>query len=86
LPCCDLVSEPFGVFDAATETLALKHTDLALDHVEPTGVLRGVVEFEAVQDASGLGGAKASYSAPGLWIAKLSCTTRMQAAWAERPV
>ena len=23
-------------------------------------------------------GAKASYSAPGLWIDKLSCTTRMQ--------
>lgn len=43
------------VVDAAAETLALQHADLALDHVEPTGVLRGEVEFEAAQDASGLG-------------------------------
>ncbi|KRR19207.1 hypothetical protein CQ13_34150 [Bradyrhizobium retamae] len=51
-------SEPFGVVDAAAETLALQHADLALDHVEPTGVFRGVVEFEATQDATGLGGRK----------------------------
>ena len=56
MPCCDFVSEPFGVVDAAAETLALQHADLALDHVEPTGVFRSEVEFEAAQDASSLGG------------------------------
>jgi hypothetical protein len=56
LPCCDLVSEPVGVVDAAAETLALQHADLALDHVEPTGVFPSEVEFEAAQDTSGLGG------------------------------
>ena len=63
MPCCDLFSEPFGVVDAAAETLALQHADLALDHVEPTGVFRGVVEFEATQDAAG---ANAWYSAPAV--------------------
>jgi hypothetical protein len=46
--------------DAAAETLALWHADLALDHIEPTGVLRGEVEFEAAQDARASAGAKAS--------------------------
>ena len=66
MPCCDFVSEPFGIVDAAAETLALQHADLALDHVEPTGVLRGEVEFEAAQDASGLGGREGLIQAPGL--------------------
>ena len=55
MPCRDLFSEPFGVVDATAETLALQHADLAFDHVEPAGVFRGVVEFEAAQDATGLG-------------------------------
>ena len=66
LPCGDLNSEPFGVLDAAAETLALKHADLALDHVEPTGVLRGEVEFEAAQDTSGLGGREGLIQRPRL--------------------
>ena len=43
LPSRDLVSELFGVVDAAAEALALQHADLALDHIEPAGVFRGVV-------------------------------------------
>ena len=67
MPCCDFVSEPFGIVDAAAaEALALQHADLALDHIEPTGVLRGEVEFEATQDASGLGGREGLIQRPRL--------------------
>src|ERR1700746_1521206 len=66
LPCCDLVSELFGIVDAAAETLALQYADLALDHIEPTGVLRGEVEFEAAQDASGLSGREGLIQRPRL--------------------
>src|SRR5829696_6622331 len=37
------------------EALAAQHPDLDLDHVEPAGVLGGVVELEAAQDAPGFG-------------------------------
>ena len=46
--------------------MALQHADLALDHVEPTGVLRGEVEFEAAQDTSGLGGREGLIQRPRL--------------------
>jgi hypothetical protein len=36
----------------------LEHADLDLDHVEPTGVFRGVMELEAAQDAASLGRGK----------------------------
>src|SRR3954452_18150771 len=58
LPYSDLFAEPFGLVDAAAETLALQHADLALEHIEPTGVFRSIVEFEAAQDAAGLGAHK----------------------------
>src|SRR5215204_5747111 len=35
--------------------MAAQHPDLDLDHVEPAGVLGGVVELEAAQDAPGFG-------------------------------
>ena len=35
------------IIDAAIETLPLEDADLDLDHVEPTGVLGGIVEFDA---------------------------------------
>ena len=41
--------------DAAVEALAAQHADLDLDHVEPAGVLGGVVELQAAQQAVGLG-------------------------------
>ena len=36
----------------------MKHADLDLDHVKPTGVFWGVVELKAAQDATGLSGGK----------------------------
>src|SRR6202008_3133941 len=48
----------FWIGDPAAETLPLEDADLDLDHVEPTGVFRGVVGLEAAQDAAGLGGGK----------------------------
>jgi hypothetical protein len=48
----------FWIVDSTAETLPLAHADLDLDHVEPAGVFRGVVELEAAQDAAGLGGGK----------------------------
>ncbi len=44
-----------AVFNAAVEALAAQHSDLDLDHVEPAGVLWGVVELQATQDAMRLG-------------------------------
>ena len=55
-PCGDFLSEVIRVIDPAVETLAAQDTDLDFDHVEPTGVLRGVVEFQAAQNAPGIGG------------------------------
>ena len=46
LPDVDLGNEPVAAFDAAIETLAFEHADLDLNHVEPAGVLRRVVELE----------------------------------------
>jgi hypothetical protein len=43
----------------------LEDADLDLDHVEPTGVFRGVVELEAAQDAAGLGGGKGLVESAG---------------------
>ena len=56
----DFAEEALRIVDAAIETLAAQHADLDLDHVEPTGMLGGVVELEAAQDTPGLGGRNAS--------------------------
>jgi hypothetical protein len=40
---------------SAIQVLAAQHAGLDLDHVEPTGVLGGVVELQAKQDAPGFG-------------------------------
>ena len=42
--------------DAPVEALAAQDRKLDFDHVEPAGVLGGVVEFQASQNASGFGG------------------------------
>src|SRR5213079_1911171 len=79
LPCCDLVSEPFGVVDAAVEALAstlISHSTI-LSQLACFGV-KWNSRRRRMRRASA--GANASYSAPGLWIDRLSCTTRMQAA------
>src|SRR6202163_2184304 len=55
-PCCDFTDEALGVVDSAIQALAAEHANLDLDHVEPTGMLWGVVEFDAAQNSPGFGG------------------------------
>lgn len=55
LPCGDLAGETFGIVDTSIQALAVEDADLDLDHVEPTGVLGRVVEFQTAQDAAGFG-------------------------------
>src|ERR1700720_4988075 len=58
LPSGDFTAEALWVVDSAIEALAAQHADLDLDHVEPTGVLGGVVELQAAQNAPGFCGRK----------------------------
>ena len=55
-PGGDFGDEALGVVDPAVQALAAQHADLDFDHVEPAGVLGGVVELEAAQDAASFGG------------------------------
>ena len=55
LPDVDLGNEAIAAFDAAIETLAFEHADLDLNHVEPAGVLGGVVELEPPEHAARFG-------------------------------
>ena len=56
LPCGDFADEAVGVVDSAIQALATEHTDLNLNHVEPAGMLGGVVELQAAQNSPGFGG------------------------------
>ena len=56
LPCGDFADKALGVVDSAVQALAAEHADLDLDHIEPTGVLGGVVELQAAQNSPGFGG------------------------------
>ena len=55
LPGVDLGNEPVAAFDAAIEALAFEHADLDLNHVEPAGVLRCVVELKPPEHAARFG-------------------------------
>ena len=59
LPGGDFADEALGVVDSTIQALAAEHSDLDLDHVEPTGVLGNVVEFDAAKQAARLLGRKA---------------------------
>ena len=66
-PGVDLAAEPVWVAespvwvaDSAVQALAAEHADLDLGHVEPTGMLGGVVELQAAQNPPGSAGANAS--------------------------
>ena len=48
------------VSDASVQALAAQHADLDLDHVEPAGVLGGVVEPQSAEHAMRFWGRKAS--------------------------
>src|SRR5271166_5794036 len=82
LPDVDLGNEPVAALDAAIETLSFEHADLDLNHVEPAGVLRCVVELKppehaarygrwecGVESGSGVGGevVEDDADALGLW-------------------
>ena len=56
LPCGNFADEALGVVDSAIQALAGEHADLDLDHVEPTGMLGGVVELQSAQNSPGFGG------------------------------
>ena len=56
----DFADEALGVVDSAIQALAAEHADLDLDHVEPAGMLGGVVELQTLQNPPSLGGRKAS--------------------------
>ena len=60
LPRFDLADEHRLRRDAAVEALGDHHADLDLDHVQPAGVLRRVVELESAEDAAGLSGSNVS--------------------------
>ena len=79
LPCGDFADEAVGVVDSAIQALATEHTDLNLNHVEPTGMLGGVVELQAAQNSPGFGGRECLIEGTE-WVDRLSCTTRMHAA------
>ena len=55
LPGLDLRDEPPPFANPAVQALAAQHADLDLHHVEPAGVLGGVVEFDALQNAMRFG-------------------------------
>ena len=59
LPVGDFGDKEFLVVDTAIEALGTLDANFDLDDVEPAGVLGGLVEFQAMQDASGLGGREA---------------------------
>ena len=56
LPSRDFADEVFGVVNSAIQALAAEYADLDLDHVEPAGMLGGVVELQALQNSPGFGG------------------------------
>src|SRR5690348_18292572 len=49
LPGLYLGEQPFALADTPVEALGAQDADLDLDHVEPTGVLRRVVELQALE-------------------------------------
>jgi hypothetical protein len=55
LPFRDFECKLLAGWDPSIEALASQDSDLVFDHVEPTGVLWGEMEFQAPEDAPGLG-------------------------------
>src|SRR5436190_1432 len=51
-PSSDFTDKAVRAVDPAVQALAAQDTDLDLDHVEPAGVLRGVVELQTARDAA----------------------------------
>ena len=49
LPSVDLGNEGVAAWQASIQALAIQNADFDFDHVEPTGVFRGVVKHGATQ-------------------------------------
>ena len=49
LPCIDFTGERVTVGQATFETLAVKNANFDFRHIQPTGMLRGVVKNNAAQ-------------------------------------
>jgi hypothetical protein len=64
------------IWDAPIQALAAQHADLDLDHVEPAGVLWGVVEFDFLEDAVRFGRCEGFVECAAECVDKLSSTTR----------
>lgn len=58
LPSRDLGGDCGAIRQAPIETLAVKDADFDFGHVEPTGVLRGVMEYDPSQQGSCFSNAK----------------------------
>ena len=54
LPGRGLGGQLFDTVDAAIKALGRQHADLDLHHVQPTGMLGDIVEFQSAQHPSGL--------------------------------
>ena len=54
LPGGGLGGQLFDTVDAAIKALGRQHADLDLHHVQPTGMLGDIVEFQSAQHPSGL--------------------------------
>ena len=80
LPSGDFADEVFGVVDSAIQTLTAEHADLDLDHVEPAGMLGGVMELQASQNSPGFGGRECLIEGAGRVGRQVVCTTRMDSA------
>ena len=60
LPGGDFLDEGLFVGNPAVEALGRQDAEFGFGQIEPTAVLWGVVPFEALDQASGFGGGKAS--------------------------
>src|SRR5580704_10364245 len=78
LPCGDFADEAVGVVDSAIQALATEHTDLNLNHVEPAGMLGGVVELQAAQNSPGFGGRECLIEGTS---GSTGCPARLECTW-----
>ena len=80
LPGRGLGGQLFDTVDAAIKALGRQHADLDLHHVQPTGMLGDIVEFQSAQHPSGLLSRERLVERAGEWIDRLSRTTRIRSA------
>ena len=80
LPSADFGSQGVDGVDAAVEALADRHAEFDLGDVQPTAVLGGVDELEAVPQRLGPCRVEGLVEGSGRWVLRLSITNVMRAA------